>query len=85
MCVPFLAVIIIMTVRHYIDLTAEAVHLPADQRIKLVERILDSLDAHGAHTETGWSQDVKDRISAFRLGGVEAMDFGDYLRKYEVK
>ena len=59
--------------------------ITAQGRMKLVESILDSLDANGAHTETGWSQDMKDRISAFRLGGVEAMDFSDYLRKYEMK
>lgn len=85
MCALFPGFDIHMTVRHYNDLMAEAIHLPAEQRIKLVERILDSLEANGPHTETGWSQDMKDRISAFRLGGVEAMDFGDYLRKYEVK
>ncbi len=74
-----------MTVRHYNDLTNEAIHLPVDERIQLVECILDSLEANGPHTQTGWSQDMKDRISAFRLGGVEAMDFSDYLKKYEVK
>lgn len=73
-----------MTTRFH-DLATQANHLPPDERIKLVESVLDSLDANGPHTEKGWSQDMKNRISAFRLGGVEAMDFSDYLRKYEEK
>ncbi|MEQ1695162.1 MAG: addiction module protein [Hyphomicrobiaceae bacterium] len=67
------------------EVTTQALHLSADDRITLIEAIMRSLEVDGPNTEQGWSQDIKDRISAFRLSGIETVDFGDYLRKYEVK
>ena len=64
-------------------LTRDAVGLPFDERVALVEAVMVSLDADSF--DGVWSQEMRQRLVAYRIGGIEAQDFGDYLKKYEVK
>jgi hypothetical protein len=68
---------------HVSKLTQDAMALPFDERVALIEAVMVSLDADSL--DGVWSQEMRQRLIAYRIGGIEAQDFGDYLKKYEVK
>lgn len=54
-------------------LGAQAVKLPPEQRMEVVERILDSLDEPDAALDALWAKDADDRLAAYRRGEVKAV------------
>jgi putative addiction module component (TIGR02574 family) len=53
--------------------SAQAVKLPPEERMEVVERILDSLDEPDAALDALWAKEADDRLSAYRRGEVKAV------------
>ena len=49
-------------------LSAQAAQLAPEERIQLVERILNSLDQPDAALDALWANDANDRLAAYRRG-----------------
>lgn len=65
-------------------LSAQAVQLPPEDRLALVERILDSLDEPDASMDALWAKEADDRLAAYRRGEIRALTLSDVIAKYQV-
>ena len=64
-------------------LSAQAAQLAPEERIQLVERILNSLDQPDAALDALWANDANDRLAAYRRGDVKAVGLPDVIAKYQ--
>lgn len=65
-------------------LSAQAVQLPPEDRLALVERILDSLDEPDASMDALWAKEADDQLAAYRRGEIRALTLSDVIAKYQV-
>jgi len=65
-------------------LSAQAAMLPPEERMEVVERILDSLDEPDATLDALWAKEANDRLAAYRRGEIKALDLSDVIAKYQV-
>ena len=63
-------------------LSAQALKLPPDARLEVVERILDSLDEPDISLDALWAKEAEDRLAAFRRGEVRAVALSEVIAKY---
>lgn len=63
-------------------LIEQARALPPEDRIALVEDMLDSLDRADPTIDRLWAQEAADRVAAYRRGEVAAKELGDVVAKY---
>jgi putative addiction module component (TIGR02574 family) len=56
--------------------------LPPEERIALVEDVLDSLDRIDPDIDQLWAREATDRVAAYRRGELAAKDLGDVVAKY---
>ena len=54
-------------------LSAQAAQLAPEERIQLVERILNSLDQPDAALDALWANEASDRLAAYRRGEIKAV------------
>ena len=64
-------------------LSAQAAQLAPEERIQLVERILNSLDQPDAALDALWANDANDRLAAYRRGEIKAVGVPDVIAKYQ--
>ena len=60
------------------QLCDQASQLPPEERMALVDQILDTLDAQ-------WAQAAESRLLAYRRGEVKAIPLNEVIAKYQVK
>ena len=60
------------------QLCDQASQLPPDERMALVDQILDTLDAQ-------WAQEAESRLAAYRQGEVQSIPLSEVIAKYQVK
>ena len=65
-------------------LSAKVAMLPPEERMEVVERILDSLDEPDATLEALWATEADDRLAAYRRGEIKAVALSDVIAKYQV-
>lgn len=65
-------------------LSAQAVQLPPEERMVVVERILDSLDEPDPSLDALWAKEADDRLTAYRRGEIRAVALSDVIAKYQV-
>ena len=65
-------------------LSAQAVQLPPEERVALVERILHSLDEPDASLDALWAKEADDRLAAYRRGEIRAVALSEVVAKYQV-
>ena len=65
-------------------LSVQAVHLPPEERIALVEHIFDSLDEPDTSVDALWAKEADDRLTAYWRGAVRAVALSDVITKYQV-
>jgi putative addiction module component (TIGR02574 family) len=65
-------------------LSAQALRLPPDERLALVEHLLDSLDVPDTSLEALWTAEANERLAAYRRGEIRAIPLSDVLAKYQV-
>ena len=64
------------------SLSAQALHLPPAERLEVVDRILDSLDAPDSSVDALWADEAVDRLAAYRRGEVRAKSLSEVIAKY---
>ena len=64
-------------------LSAQAAQLAPEERIQLVERILNSLDQPDAALDALWANDANDRLAAYRRGEIKAVGLPAVIAKYQ--
>lgn len=65
-------------------LSAQVAQLPSAERMKVVERILDSLDQPDAALDTLWAKEAEDRLTAYRRGEVRAVQLPEVIVKHRM-
>ena len=63
-------------------LIEQACALPPQDRIALVEGVLDSLDHTDPNIDQLWAREASERLAAYRRGELAAKDLGDVVAKY---
>jgi putative addiction module component (TIGR02574 family) len=65
-------------------LAAQVAKLRPEERMEVVERILDSLDQPDATLDALWTKEAEDRLAAYRRGEIKAVALSDVIAKYQV-
>lgn len=65
-------------------LYAQVVQLPPEERMQVVERILDSLDEPDASLDALWAKEADNRLTAYRRGEIRAVTLSEVIAKYQV-
>jgi putative addiction module component (TIGR02574 family) len=60
----------------------QARELSPQDRIALVEDVLDSLDRSDSNIDRQWATEARQRLAAYRRGEIVAKDLGDIVAKY---
>jgi putative addiction module component (TIGR02574 family) len=60
----------------------QARELPPDERIALVEDVLDSLDEANPDIDRLWAREAKERLAAYRRGELAAKGLDEIIAKY---
>ena len=63
-------------------LIEQARALPPEDRIALVEDVLDSLDHADPDIDQAWAREATDRVAAYRRGELVARDLREIIAKY---
>jgi putative addiction module component (TIGR02574 family) len=63
-------------------LSAQAAKLPLEQRMEVVERILNSIDEPNSTLDALWAKEADDRLAAYRRGEIRAVALSDVIAKY---
>jgi putative addiction module component (TIGR02574 family) len=63
-------------------LSKQACALPPQERIELIEDVLDSLDRADPTIDRLWALEARERVAAFRRGELGAKDLSDIVAKY---
>ncbi len=67
------------------QLCYQASQLPPDERMALVDQILDTLDERDSSLDGQWAQEAESRLSAYRRGDVQAIPLNEVIAKYQAK
>jgi putative addiction module component (TIGR02574 family) len=60
----------------------QARELSPEDRIALVEDVLDSLDQADPNIDRPWAGEARERLNAYRRGEISARDLSDIVAKY---
>ncbi len=63
-------------------LIEQARALPPQDRIALIENVLDSLDRADPEIDRMWAREASERLAAYRRGEVAAKELSDIVAKY---
>ncbi len=63
-------------------LLSEVRNLPPEERVKLVEQILETLDASDPSLDAVWSKEAEDRLTSYQRGEIGAVPLSEVLAKY---
>lgn len=55
----------------------DALQLSAEDRLRLVDRLLESIEPGSPSLDQVWSQEIAERVRAFDLGETDAFDSND--------
>lgn len=67
------------------QLCDQASQLSPDERMDLVDQILDTLDERDNSLDLQWAQEAESRLAAYRRGEVQAITLNEIIAKYQVK
>lgn len=56
--------------------------LPVLERIEVVEALLATIDEADAEIDRLWTAEAEERLAAYRLGEIEAVDIEEVLAKH---
>lgn len=63
-------------------LSEQALLLPVEERLALVDRLLDTLDEPDPALDALWAAQAQARLEAYRRGDVQAVALSDVVAKY---
>ena len=58
---------------------------PSEERMALVDQILDTLNEHDNSLDGQWALEAEARLAAYRRGEVQAIPLNEVIAKYQVK
>ena len=61
-------------------LSAQAMQLPPEERLALVDELLNTLDVPDAAIDSLWAKEAESRLAAYRSGEVQAVALSDAPR-----
>lgn len=64
------------------SLSEQAKQLPPEERLALVDQLLDTLDEPDASLETQRAREAESRLAAYRRGEIQAASLSDVIAKY---
>jgi putative addiction module component (TIGR02574 family) len=64
-------------------LSAQAMQLPPEERLALVDELLDTLDVPDSALDALWAKEAALRLAAYRRGEVQALVLSDVIAKYQ--
>jgi putative addiction module component (TIGR02574 family) len=67
------------------QLCDQALQLPPEERLALVDQILDTLDERDSALDAQWAQEAQSRLVAYRRGEVQSIPLSEVIAKYQVK
>ena len=67
------------------QLCDQALQLPPEERMALVDQILNTLDEHDNSLDGQWALEAEARLAAYRRGEVQAIPLNEVIAKYQVK
>ena len=67
------------------QLCGPALQLPPEERMALVDQILDTLDERDSSLDAQWAQEAESRLAAYRRGEVQASPLNEVIAKYQAK
>ena len=57
--------------------------LPPEERLALVDELLDTLDVPDPTLDALWTKEAESRLAAYRRGEVQALALSDVIAKYQ--
>ncbi|MDO8906482.1 addiction module protein [Hydrogenophaga sp.] len=66
------------------SLSAQALQLPPDERLALVDQLLATLDEPDASLDALWANEAESRLAAYRRGEIQATSLSDVIAKYQI-
>ena len=70
------------TAKQLCDLASQ---LPPEERMALVDQILDTLDERDSSLDAQWAQEAESRLGAYYRGEVQAIPLNEVMAQYLVK
>ena len=67
------------------QLCDQASPLPPEERMALVDQILDTLDERDSLLDVQWAQEAESRLAAYRRGEVQAIPLNEVIAKYQAQ
>lgn len=67
------------------QLCDQGLQLPAEDRMALVDQLLDTLDERDSTLDTPWAHEAESRLTAYRRGETQGIPLNEVLAKYTVK
>jgi putative addiction module component (TIGR02574 family) len=67
------------------QLCDQGLQLPPEERMAMVDQILDTLEERDDSLDAQWAQEAEYRLSAYRRGEVQAILLNEVIAKYQVK
>jgi putative addiction module component (TIGR02574 family) len=64
------------------SLSDQAVLLPPEERLALVDRLLDTLDEPDQALDALWATEASSRLAAYRRGEVKSVALSDVIAKW---
>lgn len=64
------------------DLLKQALSLPPDKKVQLVDQLLSSLDEPDKAIDALWAKEAENRIDAYERGELKTVSIEEVLRKY---
>jgi len=66
------------------QLCDQALQLPPEERMALVDQILDTLDERDSALDAQWAQEAQSRLVAYRRGELQSIPLNEVIAKYQV-
>ncbi len=67
------------------QLCDQASQLPPEERLALVDQILDTLDEPDSSLDAQWAHEAESRLAAYSRGEVHAIPLNEVIAKYQIK
>ena len=67
------------------QLCDQASQLPPEERMALVDQILDTLDERDSLLDVQWAQEAESRLAAYSRGKVQAIPLNEVIAKYQAQ
>ena len=67
------------------QLCDQALQLPPEERLALVDQIVDTLEERDSALDAQWAQEAQSRLVAYHRGEVQSIPLHEVIAKYQVK